>query len=177
MPFTGMTIGAKITETEGGARRIRVPEGDYLGEVKNVRPSREDYAGDDPFFSYDIYLADGPAGGVGKTYSHMGTWSESGVFSNGMVLKACGVNVESLVGKEFPTYAHFAALADAIKKACVGKKFVVSLADNTYNGNVTSRAVAFAPATDFVKVEQSASAPAVASNELDGLLAGSGLAL
>ena len=171
MPFQPFTIPENFAQGGDIARDILVPDGDYLFEVEGVKPSPESV--ERGFFSYRLKLIDGPSQGLGKTYPHLGSFGEKSHWTHNLLL-ILGLNAEQLSKKYVPNYDTFKNLAASIEKAIKGKKGVVSLAEDTYDGKTRSRAFAFAKAETFVKRE-AAPAPAQSAaigKEISDILGG-----
>lgn len=177
-PFTRLDIPDSFGDAGTGARRIHVPEGDYLGEIQAVVPSPESVDAEKAFFSYRTLLVDGPQQGVGQVYAHMASFGDTAGWTHNIVA-AAGVNPASLKGKKSLDYAAFCGIATALDKALKGRKVGIVMADNTYQNTVTSRAVQFYPAAQFVKREPVAAPASPNGSDLEksltGLLGNTGL--
>jgi len=133
---------------EQGGQAVHLPEGEYLLELLKVVPCSQKQWDDEsknPFMSARFKIIDGPV--KNRPYSEILSWSEEGQFRMGRFLSGFGVG-RPKTGTKFdhPKFVQYAA---ALSQALGGKQVGATLADNSYNGKVTTQAQEFYPAADY----------------------------
>lgn len=148
MAFRGFTIDDSF-EASQGARPL-LPQGDYLFEITGITPSREDYE-KEPYWRWNLKITKASTGvGVGRSFSHIGTWSPEKQFVNATILTRVGVDPSQLKGRKLTDdYAAFKKFTDGVAAKTRGRRFGGLVADSTYNGKPTSEIVEFFPESDY----------------------------
>lgn len=148
MPWQQVVIDESIL-SEGGAGRIRVDEGDYLGVIAGVRPTSEDYDGP-PAWIWQLRIKEG-SGNLGRSIGFWGTFKKDAQFGTGRLLSLIGKKTiaEQLQGQTIETYAQFSALAKKVADATKGKEIGFYAGDDPSSGGKYSSITEIYPAEEY----------------------------
>lgn len=149
-PFT-INDGIVTDGVQGGS--VHVEPGAYLVEIDGAAPSPEPEDEDkNSFIDWRLKVIDGPDG-VGRRLRHMTVMSDKTMFQLGNLIHFSGkVEVAQFLAKKaqtITTYQEFAAFVPVILKAMRGKRLGVVVADDSYQGNPTSKIVEMFFAADY----------------------------
>lgn len=138
MAWSPVTIDDSIL-SEGGAGRIRVDDGDYLGVVAGIRTTSEDYEGPAAWI-WQLRIKEGPSS-VGRTIGQWGTFKEGAQFGNGQILSLLGAKAiaESLSGQTIGTFKLFQDLARKVLDKVKGKEVGFYASEDPSSGGKYSR--------------------------------------
>lgn len=158
-----ITITASMHNLDQGGQQIHIPESDYLLQIERVAPCSEKQWNDEsrnPFMSLRTQIVDGPV--KSRPYSEILTMAPEGQFRVGRFLAGCGLS-RLPEGKEL-SYEAFTRYCAALTQRLQGKPLGVYIADNEYQGKVTSQIVEFYPAEDYANRKGQMATPPAPSN-------------
>jgi hypothetical protein len=120
----------------GGGSFVRVPEGDYGLQVKEIKTAKGDKG---PYLKFVFETIEGNKKGLKKSLSHIASLSKNSLWNLRNILEACG--------KQVPSKAVNIDLDKLVKLKCAG----TVIDDQPYEGKVKSIITAFFPLADLGK--------------------------
>lgn len=176
--FTPFEFDENILSTPTDNTRIHVREGDYLLELTGGKASPEDK---DPYIMFTGKIVAGPEG-AGKSLAYFAQMKEatgakkSSFFNLGNLI-ASALSPEAAEklqramapdpnadpprkGLAITSYKQFVAFADKMAQTVLGKQIYALVADDSYNGKVTSKIEQVGPPSKYSATPPPVSAPA-----------------